>query len=99
MSGPAIIEFGASHIGDYTDDEFDAALSRAFAGNNRDGFVFLDSNPRGQRFLAACAAWAIGRGWLYVDQTDDDGQSEVCALRLTEDGKARYGREHSEFPA
>ena len=87
---PAIIAFGAAHAGDFAVAEFEGALSRAFAADPG-GFVTLDSHPHGQRFLAACAAWAIGQGLLYVDQVADDGQSEICALRLTEAGRARFG--------
>lgn len=90
MNTPAIIAFGAASIGEYTTTEYDAALARAFQ-RNPDGFVVLDSNPRGQRFLAACAAWAIDQGLLRVAQVADDGQCEFCSLRLTPTGKARYG--------
>jgi len=86
---PAIIAFGRRFIAAYPVDEYEDALRRAF-GADPTGFVFLDSFPYRQRFLAACAAWAIDQGFLCVDRIDDDGQSEVCSLRLTEAGMARY---------
>ena len=66
--------------------EFRASLTRAFKDRRAD-FIVLDDNMGGQKFLAACAAWAIDQGWLYNDHNQGDGQCKVSSFRLTEAGK------------
>ncbi len=86
MPEPEIIAYGRQFVKDYTEQEFKDSLTRAFK-QNRAGYVILDDNPREQKFLAACAAWAIDQGWLYNDRNEDDDQCKVSSFRLTEDGK------------
>lgn len=83
---PEIISFGRSFVKDYPEEEFKASLTRAFK-EKRGDFIVLDSNARGQKFLAACAAWAIDQGWLYNDRTQEDDQCSVSSFRLTEAGR------------
>lgn len=83
---PAIITYGRGLVGSYHVAEYRASLRRAFFERGAD-FITLDSNPRGQRFLAASAAWAIDNGLLFCARTDDDGQSQVSAFRLTDKGR------------
>lgn len=86
MDKPQIISFGEQFISNYPAEEFMASLVRAFKDGHAD-FIILDSNIRGQKFLAACTAWAIDRGLLYHDRNQSDGQSVVSSFRLTEAGK------------
>lgn len=87
---PAIIAYGRSVVDAYPIVEYRASLRRAFFVHGAD-FITLDSNPRGQRFLVASAAWAIDAGLLFCARTDDDGQSEVSAFRLTDKGREELG--------
>lgn len=90
MSEPPIVGYGRNFIKDYNTEEFKSSLKRAFKDNGAD-YIVLDSNPRGQKFLAASVAWAIDQKWLYNDQNRDDGQSEVSSFRLTDAGKKALG--------
>jgi hypothetical protein len=85
---PAIVAYGRSAMPEYADSAFLDALRRAFVWNAAD-FITLDSNSRGQRFLAAGVAWALDNGLIFHDRTGSDGQSEVSAFRLTDAGKER----------
>lgn len=87
MKEPAIIACGRS-VTDYSEQEFKESLFRAFKENGAD-FVTLDSNLRHQRFLSACAAWAIDNGYLYNDasESSDCGNESVYSFRLTDAGK------------
>lgn len=86
MSEPEIIGYGRSFIDEYSVEELRSSLVRAFVDRGAD-FVVLDSNMRGQKFLAATAAWAIDEGLLYNDRNEGDGQQKVSTFRLTEKGK------------
>lgn len=86
MSEPEIIGFGRTFINSYSAREFKDSLIRAFRNRRADSIV-LDDNMRGQKFLAACAAWAIDRGWLYNDCNQSDEQCKVSSFRLTRAGK------------
>lgn len=91
MDEPEIIGYGREcYITRYRPEiyapEFKASLNRAFVSGRAD-FIILDSNMRGQGFLAACAAWAIDQKWLYNDRNQDNGQCKVSSFRLTEAGK------------
>ena len=86
MSEPAIISYGREHVDDYTPDEFMESLRSAFVKNGSD-YIILDGFPHGQRFLAACAAWALDGGLLYNDHNSDDGQQVVSSFRLTPKGR------------
>lgn len=86
MSKPEIIGFGRRFISKYPAEEFKASLVRAFKDGHAD-FIVLDSNMHGQKFLAACTAWAIDQGWLYNDRNQSDGQCKVSSFRLTKAGK------------
>ncbi|OGZ09850.1 MAG: hypothetical protein A3D65_00465 [Candidatus Lloydbacteria bacterium RIFCSPHIGHO2_02_FULL_50_13] len=86
MSEPEIISFGRQFIDKYPTEEFKASLTRAFK-NGRADFIVLDDNMNGQRFLAACAVWAIDQGWLYNDNNQSDGQCRVSSFRLTKAGR------------
>lgn len=86
MEEPAIVSFGRQFLGDYSFQEYKDSLTRAFKAGQAD-FIVLDSNPRGQKFLAACAAWAVNEGLLYNDRNEDDTQQIVSSFRLTEKGK------------
>ena len=86
MREPAIIGYGRRFISDYTEEELKASLIRAFKDGRAD-YIVLDDNMHGQKFLAADAAWAIDRGWLYNDRNHDDEQCAVSSFRLTEAGK------------
>ena len=83
---PAIIRFGRSYIKEDQSGEYLASFVRAFKDGRAD-FVVLDSNVSGQRFLAACMAWAIDKGLLYNDRNSDDGQQVVSSFRLTKRGR------------
>ncbi len=86
MEEPAIVTYGRTFIESYPVQEYRNSLVRAFRDRRAD-FVVLDNNPRGQKFLAASAAWAIGEGLLYNDRNVDDTQQIVSSFRLTERGK------------
>lgn len=86
MDESEIVSCGRNFVDGYPVDEFRASLVRAFKERGAD-FVVLDSNPRGQKFLAACAAWAIDEGLLFNDHNEDDEQQKVSTFRLTEKGK------------
>jgi hypothetical protein len=86
MCMPAIVEYGRLNIDKYNAEEFRRSLFRAFKERHAD-FITLDNNPNGQRFLAACMAWAISEGLLHNDRNADDGQQVVSSFRLTEKGK------------
>ena len=83
---PAIVRYGRALIDYYTEPEYRAALRRAFGDHGAD-FITLDDNPRGQKFLAACVAWAMSVGILFCSATADDGQSVVSSFRLTDKGR------------
>lgn len=89
---PAIIGFGRMMLRELKEpeSEYEGSLRRAFVDNEAD-FITLDSNPHGQRFLAACAAWAIDKGWLFHDYTVDEGQTLVSKFRLTKQGEDHFG--------
>lgn len=84
---PMIIVFGREHIEEYPVAEYKDSLSKAFKKNKADS-ITLDSNPRSQRFLAACAAWAIQENLLYHDHSFDEGQQIISFFKLTEKGKS-----------
>ncbi|MBI5421447.1 MAG: hypothetical protein HZA35_04040 [Parcubacteria group bacterium] len=86
MDEPAIVDYGYQYIGQNSVEEYRGVFIRAFR-NNRADFVTLDSNPRGQKFLAASVAWALQEGLLYNDCNEDDTQQVVSSFRLTEKGK------------
>ncbi len=84
-SEPRIIGYGRGLMHNYPEADLKAALVRAFRDRGAD-YIVLDSNPRGQRFVAASAAWGIDAGLLYHHHSSDDGQQVVSAFRLTEKG-------------
>ena len=86
MPEPEIIAYGRQFMGNCPEQKFKDSLIRAFKQNRAD-YVILDDNPRGQKFLAACMAWAIDQGWLYNDRNEDDYQCKVSSFRLTEAGR------------
>lgn len=86
MGEPEIISFGRNLINNYSTEEFRASLIRAFKDKKAD-FIVLDSNISGQKFLAACAAWAVDHGWLYNDKNQSDEQCKVSSFRLTDKGR------------
>lgn len=62
MDEPEIVSYGRSLVDNYPNKEdFKASLVRAFRERRAD-FIILDDNMRGQKFLAACVAWAIDLG-------------------------------------
>jgi len=85
-SEPDIIGWGRGSITGYDAKEFRTSLTRAFKDGRAD-FVVLDNNMRGQKFLAACVAWAVDRGWLYNDSSAGDEQCKVFSFRMTKAGK------------
>jgi len=85
MSEPAIVSYGRQFLDAYSVQEFKDSLIRAFKDGRAD-FIALDSNPRGRKFLSACAAWAIDEGLLYNDHNEDDTQQIVSSFRLTKKG-------------
>lgn len=70
-----IIAYGRMPVADDPESEYIECLRRAFCYRKSD-FIVLDSNMRGQKFVAARAAWAIDKGWLYHSSTRGDEQSE-----------------------
>lgn len=86
MGEPAIVAWGRDHINDYSPEEFRESLIRAFR-DKRTKFIVLDSNMRGQKFLAAGIAWGIDQGLLYNDINEDAGQQVISSFRLTEKGE------------
>lgn len=89
MEEPGILTFGRQHIADYTPEEFEESLKRAFVTYKAD-YVYLDSSMTGQRFRAAGVAWAVDKGWMRHDTTRDEGQSEIYTFRLTDEGKTHF---------
>jgi hypothetical protein len=87
---PVIVLWGRDIIAEYGIDEYTSSLKRAFIDNDAD-FIVLDSNIRGQKYLAACVAWAISQDILWHDGSIDDEQSTVSSFRLTEYGKSFLG--------
>lgn len=74
---------------------YEASLWRAFIRDGAD-YIVLDSNWRGQRFLAAGVAWGVDNEILFHASTDDsDEQCEVYAFRLTEHGRTRLTERES----
>ena len=90
MSEPAIVGFGRSLVKNYSAKEFKASLVRAFKDGGAD-FIVLDSNVNGQKFRAACVAWALDKKWLHNDQNQDGEQETVSSFRLTDAGKKALG--------
>lgn len=86
MSEPAIVSYGRQFVNNYAVQEYKDALIRAFRNNQAD-YIVLDSNPRGQKFLAAGVAWAVHEGLLYNDRNEDDAQQVVSSFRLTSKGR------------
>ncbi len=86
MIEPVIISYGRTFITEYAEEEYRECLVRAFRENRAD-YITLDSNRRGQKFLAAGAAWAIDRGLLVNDKNQDDSQTITSSFRLTTKGK------------
>ena len=89
---PAIVAYGFQYIDTYSVQEYRDMLKRAFKDKRAD-YIVLDSNPRGQKFLAAGVAWAIREGLLYNDLNTDDTQQIVSSFRLTQKGKEELGEE------
>lgn len=73
----------------FNDEEYEACIRRAFVDNKLAHFT-LDSNPRGQRFLAAAASWAIEKGWI-VEGLSGGDQTMQSDYWLTEKGKKEMG--------
>lgn len=91
VTEPAIVAYGRHNIREFTEDEYRDSLKGAFADNNA-SFITLDSNMRGQRFLAAAVAWGIDHELLTTEFTDgSDEQCEVSSFRLTDAGKKEFG--------
>ena len=84
---PAIIAYGRGCVSEYAEQEYIDCLRRAFGSPGHADFIVLDSNPRGQKFVAAGAAWAITKGWLYCDRCQTGDQEQVATFRLTPLGK------------
>jgi hypothetical protein len=92
MTEPEIVAYGRSLVEHFAVKEYRESLKRAFFSEHGADFITLDSNPRGQRFLAACTAWAIDAGLLRHDHSVDDGQSKVSSFRLTERGREELSK-------
>ena len=90
---PMIVVYGRGNTSLFTPEEYVDSLRKAFVRGGGEPVV-LDSNPNGQRFLAACTAWAIDAGLLVHDHsrwdTDDEvtGQSIISWFTWTEKGRA-----------
>lgn len=89
---PAIVNWGRLSVADYPAAEYEAALRRSFVDLRAD-FIVLDDHTTGQRFRAACVAWAIDDGLLYCSGSESDGQQVVSSFRLTFEGRRRLGLE------
>lgn len=83
-----IIEHGKKRMMQFSTAEYRASLTRAFKDNGL-SYVFLDSNPRNQEFLSACAAWAIDQDLLGIANVIQGEQYEVTILTLTSYGKRK----------
>lgn len=83
---PVVVTYGRLCIGEYPIQEYIASLQRAFI-ERRAEFIFVDSNPHGQRFLYACVAWAMDNDIVWHDASVDDSQSISYSFRLTESGR------------
>ena len=86
MSEPAIVGYGRQFIEDFSVQEYKDSFIRSFR-DRRANCVFLDDNPRGQKFVAAAIAWALDERLLFNDRNADDGQQVVSSFRLTKKGK------------
>ena len=80
------VAWGRAYVKDYTEQEFLDCLWRAFIRDHAD-FIILDSNPHGQRFVAAATAWALSKSILYCDRDQQGDQERVATFRLTPDGR------------
>lgn len=92
---PSIVAWGKTHIKAYAIQEYIDSFRRAFVDRGAD-FITLDSNMRGQKFLAASVAWALEEGWMHCSDVggyplDLDAQETVWAFRLTDKGRAELG--------
>lgn len=81
-----ILSYGLSRLHLYPESEYLACLKRAFVYHSAD-FITLDSNPYGQGFTSAAAAWGVREGYLRVAKVAEGDQEQVTELRLTEEGK------------
>lgn len=78
----AIVQYGQSNIDQYEEQEYKDAIHRFFERNGKSSVIILDSNPRGQKFLAAATAYGIGKGILEVLDVIDEGQTEITRIIL-----------------
>lgn len=86
MNDSAILNYGRGRVSLYKEEEYLDCLKRGFSSNT-ESFVYLDSNPRFQGFLSACAAWAVEKGYMEISHVAQGDQEQVTELRLTEAGK------------
>lgn len=86
IKGSAIIAYGMAHAAEFKTDEYIGTLKRHFENLREDDFAALDSNPRGQRYLAACTAWGILQGYTYVERVAQGEQEQVTIVKLTYKG-------------
>lgn len=73
---------------DYTEQELEASLRRAFVDHRAD-HIMLDD--RRQRFLWQSAALGVDRGWLVGRQRGPDEQDQWIEYRLTKAGSDHFG--------
>jgi hypothetical protein len=71
------------------EDEFEAALRRAFAQQPEPTFIYVDS--RRQRFLGEGIAYGERRGWLIGTLNEIEEQYSRYEARLTDAGRAHFG--------
>ena len=84
---PMIVEWGRTNMKKFKEDQYESALKRAFvrcACNS----ISLDSNTAGQRFLAACTAWALDKGYVYQTSQRRYFGDTIYEFELTDAGKA-----------
>lgn len=83
---PIVIIYGRRYIHEYGIQEYIASLKRSFIDCGAD-FIVLDSNARGQKFLYACASWAMEQNIIHNNLNIDDSQSSIYSFRLTDFGR------------
>lgn len=83
---------------DYTNEDLEASLKRAFADRRAD-FIIMDGQTMRNQFLVDSVNYGIGQGWLKPGEDIDEdkalgqglGQYFAYTYRLTEKGAKHFG--------
>ena len=72
----------------YTNEEFEDSLRRAFVERRAD-FIVITS--RRERFQIGAANYGVDQGWLVGRMDTRDEQSSAWVCRLTDKGREYFG--------